>query len=107
MTNSLDRFLKNPEEPSQKEKETLTMSLAQYVMIEGDPRNPAYRREATLQAARGLRALLPERDFQVFMLTANITRGPEEKITPEKMDVLAARPPEVQREPDQPVLAGP
>ena len=97
LVNSIDRFLKNPDEPTQKQKDTLSMALARYVMTEGDPKNPAYERESSLQAVRGIRALLPEREFQMFLISTNLKRGPDDQITAEKLDVLAARPPEAAR----------
>ena len=92
--NALGRFLRNAEEPSKKEKDALSMTLAQYILTEGDPKNPNYCREGGLQAARALQILLPEKDFQKFLETANEKRSPEDTITVEKLAALAAEPPE-------------
>ena len=104
MTNALHRFVTAPNEPGKKEKDALTMTLAQYVMTEGDPRTPGFRREAGLQAATALRALLPEKDFETFLKTANARRGPEEQITRELLDARSSQPGEVAPEPEAPVM---
>ena len=107
LVNALDRFVSDPNEPSKRRKDALALSLAQYVMTEGDPKNPAYERDMALQAARALQALLPEKEFQTFLLTANGQRSPAERITPEKLAALAARQPEAAPQPGGPVQAGP
>ncbi|MBR4691538.1 MAG: hypothetical protein IKP17_02140 [Oscillospiraceae bacterium] len=89
--NALDRFLSSPEEPSKKERDALALSMAQYVMTEGDPKHPSYRREATLQFTRALQILLPEKGFRKLLETVNEKRSPEEQITPEKLETLAAK----------------
>ena len=104
MLNALHRFVTAPNEPEKKEKDALAMTLAQYVMTEGDPQSPGFRREAGLLAATALRALVPEKDFQVFLKTANARRGPEEQITREMLDARSAQPAEAVRAPEAPVM---
>ena len=104
MTNALHRFVTAPNEPGKKEKDALALTLAQYVMTEGDPRNAGFRREAGLQAATALRALLPEKDFETFLKTANARRGPEEQITREMLDARSTQPREAVQAPEAPVI---
>jgi hypothetical protein len=104
MTNALHRFVSAPDEPGKKEKDALALTLAQYVMTEGDPQTPGFRREAALQAATALRALLPEKEFETFLKTANARRGPEEQITREMLDARSTQPREAARAPEAPVM---
>ena len=92
MKNALDGFVAVTDEPDKQEKDALTMTLAQYVLTEGSPESPVFERKAGLLAAAALRALLPEKDFQVFLKTANARRGPEEQITQRMLDSLTAQP---------------
>jgi len=87
MVNSLDRFLSAKREPLKVETDALAMDLAKFVMTEGDPRDPNYRRESCLQAAFALRALVPNRDFITFLDTVNETRPEEAKLRTE--DIVA------------------
>ena len=107
MMNEIDRFVAVRDEPEKKEKDALAMTLAQYVMTEGDPQSPGFRREAGLLAATALRALVPEKDFQVFLKTANARRGPEEQITREMLDARSAQPAEAAPEQGGPAIARP
>ncbi len=90
MVNALDRFLNAKSEPPKKEADALAMDLAKFVMTEGDPRNPEYRRDSCLQAAFALRALIPERDFITFLDTVNETRPQDAKLRTEEIIAPAA-----------------
>ena len=107
MMNGLDRFLASREEPSKKERDALALELARFVLTEGDPKHPHYCREGALQAKRALQLLLPEKEFQKFLETANEKRPPEERLSPERPEDLVSKPPEPAQEPEAPLLTKP
>ena len=88
--NGISRFLHLVGEPEQQDKDALALKLAKFVMTEGDPKSPDYEKNTCLQATRALQAMLPEKDFKVFLVKANEKRPPEEQLRPEDLERLAA-----------------
>ena len=84
--NAVKRFAASPDEPSQEERNALGMKLAQYVMTEGNPASPHYKKENAMLAARAMKALLPSRDFEAFLTTANQGRTEEQKLRSEELE---------------------
>ena len=92
--NAIDRFVSSPDDPSEQERSALGLKLAQYVMTEGNPNSPHYRKEDAMLAARAMKALLPRRDFEAFLTTANQGRAPGEKLRAEELEGPVPRRPE-------------
>lgn len=86
LMNALDRFVSSPEEPPEQVKNELSLKLAQYVMTEGNPTSPNYKKENCDLAARALKALLPKKDFDAFLTTANQSRSPGQKLRAEELE---------------------
>ena len=92
--NAIDRFVSDPVDPPEQERNALGLKLAQYVMTEGNPASPHYRKENAMLAARAMKALLPKRDFEAFLTTANQGRALGEKLRAEELEGPAPRGPE-------------
>ena len=88
MTNALDRFVSAPVEPGSRERSTLALQLAQFVMTEGNPASPDYRRESSMLAAKALKALLSGKDFNTFLVQANLGRDPDRQLTLRELDAF-------------------
>ena len=86
MMNAVKRFAASPDEPSEQERSALGLKLAQYVMTEGNPNSPHYKKEDAMLAARAMKALLPRRDFEAFLTTANQGRAEEQKLRAEELE---------------------
>ena len=88
MTNALDRFVSAPEEPGTQEKNALSLQLAQFVMTEGNPNNPGYQWGTSMLAAKALKAMLPKKDFNTFLLQANLNRPRDAQLVPGELDAF-------------------
>ena len=86
MMNAVKRFAASPDDPSEQERSALGLKLAQYVMTEGNPNSPHYKKEDAMLAARAMKALLPRRDFEAFLTTANQGRAEEQKLRAEELE---------------------
>ena len=86
LMNALDRFVSSAEAPPEQVRNELSLKLAQYVMTEGNPANLNYKKENCDMAARALKALLPKKDFEAFLTTANQNRGPGQKLRAEELE---------------------
>lgn len=86
LMNALDRFVSSAEEPPEQVRNELSLKLAQYVMTEGNPANINYQKENCDMAARALKALLPKKDFDAFLTTANQNRAPGQKLRAEELE---------------------
>ncbi len=86
LMNALDRFGSSAEEPPEQVRNELSLKLAQYVMTEGNPANINYQKENCDMAARALKALLPKKDFDAFLTTANQNRAPGQKLRAEELE---------------------
>ena len=86
LMNALDRFVSSAEEPAEQVRNALCLSLAQFVMTEGNPTNIHYKKENCEMAARALKALLPKKDFDAFLTTANQSRAAGQKLRAEDLE---------------------
>ena len=102
MVNALDRFVSAPEEPPQRGKEELSLQLAQFVMTEGNPNNHGYHWETAMLASKALKAVLPGKDFNAFLMQANLSRPGEDKLSARELDAFAI--PKPQAAPEGPAL---
>ena len=84
--NAIKRFAASPDDPPEQARNDLSMKLAQYVMTEGNPASPHYKKEDAMLAARALKALLPRNDFEAFLTTANAGRGQGEKLKASELE---------------------
>lgn len=92
--NAIDRFASSPDDPPEEERSALGLKLAQYVMTEGNPASPHYKKEDAMLAARAMKALLPKRDFEAFLTTANQGRSEGQKLRAEELEGPVPRRPE-------------
>ena len=102
MVNALDRFVSAPEEPPQRGKEELSLQLAQFVMTEGNPNDQGYDWETAMLAAKALKTVLPGKDFDAFLMQANLSRPGEDKLSARELDAFAI--PRPQAAPGAPAL---
>ena len=84
--NAVKRFADAPDDPPEQERSALGLKLAQYVMTEGNPASPHYKKENAMLAARAMKALLPRRDFEAFLTTANQGRSADQKLRSEELE---------------------
>ena len=84
--NAVRRFADAPNDPSEQERSALGLKLAQYVMTEGNPNSPYYKKENAVLAARAMKVLLPRRDFEAFLATANQGRTEEQLLRSEELE---------------------
>ena len=101
--NAIKRFAASPDDPPEQARNDLSMKLAQYVMTEGNPASPHYKKEDAMLAARAMKALLPKRDFEAFLSTANLGRMQDQLLRSEELEGPVPRGPERQA----PVREGP
>lgn len=103
LMNALDRFVSSPDNPSAQEKSALSMKLAQFIMTEGNPGSLHYDKATCVNAARALKALLPKKDFDSFLETANVGRSKGDQLKAEELEGPAPRAQEAPA-PEGPVL---
>ena len=104
LVNAMDRFVSSPEEPGNREKNDLSLQLAQFLMTEGAPGGAGYNWETGMMTAKALKALLPKKDFDAFLLQANLTRAPEEKLDARALDAYSIPSPQTAPQRSGPVL---
>ena len=103
--NAIKRFAASPDDPPEQTRSALSLKLAQFVMTEGNPASPHYRREDAMLAARAMKALLPRRDFEAFLSTANLGRMQDHLLRSEELEGPVPQGPERQApEREGPVL---